>query len=424
MAPVRAKIGSAGSRKPLGSSFWKLFASSAITNLSDGIGTVAIPLLGASLTKNPLLISGLTSLTFLPWLLFGLPGGALVDRLDRRLTMSVVNLCRAAVIGVLAIFIVNGAAQISLLYAAAFLLGAGEVLYDSAARAILPQVVARKQLDSANSWLTTEETLGQDFLGAPIGSALFALASAVAFIGNAAGFSIAAVLVLTVPGRFKIHRSQTTTLRADIGEGLHWLWRHPVLRNLTVFTGLTAALMSMATSLRVLYVLQHLHLPPAFYGLFLITAGLGGLAGSAAVKPLTTLFGRVRLLIISASIPPVMLILLGFSAELWAAGVIFVALSAGVTIWNVMSMSLRQAMIPAALLGRVLGAYRVSLWGGIPLGAVIGGLIADWTSVPIVYVIAGSIQIVIAFLIYRLIRIHWEMIQNAFQDTYRNAVQE
>lgn len=128
--------------------FWKFLSASATTNLADGIGTVAFPLLAASLTSDPLAISSLTSMAFLPWLLFGLPGGALVDRLDRRLTISIANLTRAAIIIVFSALVIFHAARIPMLYAAALVIGFGEVLYDSAARAILPQVVTRQQLDA------------------------------------------------------------------------------------------------------------------------------------------------------------------------------------------------------------------------------------------------------------------------------------
>jgi MFS family permease len=389
--------------------------------MADGIGTVALPLLAASLTSSPLLISGLTSLGYLPWLLFGLPGGALVDRLDRKHVMSVANLVRAAVIAVFAVLVLLHVASIPWLYAAAFVAGIGEVLYDSAARAMLPQVLARQQLDRGNSWLTTEETVGQSFLGAPAGSGLFALQAAAPFVTNAVGFAVSGFVVLAIPGRFRPERTRATTLRAEISDGMRWLWRHPLLRDLTIYRGVTAALMSMATSLTVLYVLRSLHVSAGFYGLFMVAVGVGGVLGAVVVGPLTARLGRIRVLWAAAACGPAMCLLLGVFPELWAAGLLFVGLSAGVTVWNVLSMSLRQAMIPDEYLGRVLSAYRMALWGGVPVGALLGGLVASATSVPRVFLISGAAQMAVALLTYRVIKRNREAIEAAYDTSARLA---
>jgi MFS family permease len=393
-------------------SFWKLLTASATATCADGISKVSLPLLAVSLTSNPVLVSGLTAFAFLPWLLFGLPGGALVDRLDRRRAMSTVNIMRAVLLGALVLLLVAGVEHILVLYATAFALGLCQVVYDSAARAMLPQVVDRRNLDKANSWLTVEETVGQSFVGPPVGAVLFGWFRALPFIGSVIGFALAAVLVLAVPGRFRAERTRTepTTLRADIGEGLRWLWRHPMLRGLTILSGLIAGFLSMATSLNVLYALNTLHLRPSMYGILFIALGIGGLAGSAAVGPLTSRLGRPWAIIIAATIAPVMCVLLGTVTNLWAAGVWFFGLATGVTMWNVLSMSLRQALIPAELLGRVLGAHRVALWGGIPLGALIGGALADWTSVSTAFFVSGLAQLVIVTMIYRLTNRHRQLI--------------
>lgn len=394
-------------------SFWKLFAASATATCADGIAKVSLPLLAMSLTSDPVLISGLTAFAFLPWLLFGLPGGALVDRLDRRLAMSTVNVMRAVLLGALVLLIATGAGNILVLYVAAFALGLCQVAYDSAARAILPQIVDRRNLDKANSWLTVEETVGQSFVGPPVGAALFGWFRAVPFIGSAIGFALAALLVLALPGRFRTERAAPTTLRADIREGLRWLWRHPLLRGLTILSGFFAGFLSMATSLNVLYALNTLRLSPSMYGILFVAMGIGGLAGSAVVGPLTSRLGRARTITFAAAVAPVMCVLLGSVTHLWAAGVWFFGMAMGVTMWNVLSMSLRQAMIPADLLGRVLGAHRVALWGGIPLGALTGGVLAGQASVPTAFLVSGLAQLVIVVLIHRLINRHRQLIEDS-----------
>ncbi len=172
--------------------FWKLLAASSTATCADGISKVSLPLLAVSLTSSPVLVSGLTAFAFLPWLLFGLPGGALVDRVDRRLAMSVVTAARAALLGTLAVLVAAGAAHIVALYAVAFALGLCQVVYDSAARAMLPQVVDRRNLDRANAWLTVEETIGQSFVGPPVGAALFGWSRALPFAGGVMAMTVGA----------------------------------------------------------------------------------------------------------------------------------------------------------------------------------------------------------------------------------------
>ncbi|MDQ4037610.1 MAG: MFS transporter, partial [Actinomycetota bacterium] len=162
------------SRDPLGSNFWRLLAASAVSNLGDGIVRTAIPLLAIMLTRDPVLVGALTSLSFLPWLLFAIPAGVLVDRMDRRRAMSSANLVRTGVVGVLVAAIAVDQVSLVLLYVITFVLGVAETVYDSASRAMLPQVVRRDQLDRANGPLAAAEIVTQAFLAAPIGSFLFA----------------------------------------------------------------------------------------------------------------------------------------------------------------------------------------------------------------------------------------------------------
>lgn len=126
--------------------FWTLFASSSTSNLADGIAQAALPLMAATLTRDPVLVSMLGALAFVPWLLFALPAGTLVDRINRRRAMALANGLRAAVLGALATTALLGAVSIPLLYVVAFTLGTAETVYDSAARAMLPAVVRKQQL--------------------------------------------------------------------------------------------------------------------------------------------------------------------------------------------------------------------------------------------------------------------------------------
>lgn len=252
----------------LGSNYWRLLASSATSNLADGIVRTALPLLAITLTRDPVLIGALTALAFLPWLLFAIPTGALVDRMDRRRAMSTANLVRCGVVAALVAAIAIDQVSLLLLYVVTFMLGIAETLYDSAARAMLPQVVRRDQLDRANGPLTSAEIVTEAFIAAPIGSLLFAWLVIAPFVGGALAYLVAALLILSIVGNLRPVRdgpeqSGATTIRADIREGLRWLRGHALLRGLAVNVGLTAAAETMGTSLLVLYVVDILDLPPA-----------------------------------------------------------------------------------------------------------------------------------------------------------------
>ena len=403
---------------PLGPAFWRLYAASATSNLADGVNRVALPLLAASLTRDPVLVAGLTSLAFLPWLLFALPAGAVVDRVDRRRAMAVANVVRALALAALATTVLTGTVSLAVLYAVAFAVGVAETGYDSAARAMLPQVVRRDQLDRGNGLLTTAEEASQGFLGAPLGSVLFALAVAAPLLTTAGGFLVSAVLVVGIAG---VHRparpdGPRTTIRRDVVEGVGWLWRHRFLRGLTLVSASTSLLGSMVTGVLVLFALDVLQVGEAGYGLLLATSGVGAVIGGLVAAPLARRIGRTATLVLGAALGAVATGAIGLTDDVLVAAALFTLETLAVLFWNVLTMSLRQALIPEELFGRVQGGYRTLVWGGIPLGALLGGVLADATSVPTVFVVAGCGLLVLAGVLWRLLVVHGDLIARAFDD--------
>ena len=396
-----------------GARFWRMYGSSATSNLADGIGRTGIPLLAATYTRDPVAISGLISFTFLPWLLFALPSGALIDRTDRRYAMAAANIARSIAAAALCILVLTHSGSIGALYVVAFALGTAETVYDSATRALLPHVVDTTKLDGANGLLTIEENLGQTFLGAPLGSALFTLATVAPFAVNAGGFFIAAVLILTLRGDFRPQRTTRTSLRHEIAEGVHWLRHHELLRGLTLISAATGFIQTMSSGVLVLYVLEVLHLPPGDFGFVLLGAGVGALIGGAATPLLGKRFGRPIMLTIGATLSAVALGLMAFTSNGYVAAALFALCSAGVMVWNVLTMSLRQALIPAELFGRVQGAYRTLVWGAIPLGSLAGGALASATSLRTVFAVAGAGLLGMAVLLGRLVHRHRSLLEDA-----------
>lgn len=410
-----------GTRKdPLGANFWRLLIASAVSNLGDGIIRTAIPLLAITLTRDPVLIGALTSLSFLPWLLFAIPAGVLVDRMDRRRAMSTANLVRAGVVGTLVAAIAVDQVSLALLYVITFFLGIAETVYDSASRAMLPQVVRRDQLDRANGPLASAEVVTQAFLAAPLGSFLFAWLVIAPFVSSAVAYLLAALLILSIVGNLRPVRAQATqseptTIRAEIGEGLRWLRGHALLRGLAVIVGLIAATETMADSLLVLYVVETLDVPVSAFGVFLVSAGVGGLIGGLAAPRIAARFGRIATLVLSTGLTGAATLGMGLTDNVWAAAALFGSVAMLVSVFNVLIMSLRQALIPELLFGRVQGTYRTLVWGLIPVGALLGGVVAGLTSVPATFVISGVAQLVWTVLCWRLLRRHRVQIEAAYE---------
>ncbi len=403
-------------KQSLGPSFWRLFVSSSTSNLSDGVLNAALPLLAATLTRDPVAVSALASLAFLPWLLFALPAGTLVDRVNRRRAMAVANVLRASLLALLAISVTGDIASMPILYAAAFLLGCVETVYDSAARAMLPGVISRGQLEKGNSLLSTGESVGNIFLGAPVGAWLFAIAATVPLWANAGAYLLAAGLIVTVVGRFRPPRTEKTTVRHDMSVALRWLGGHPILRSLMITTGISGLLQSMVNGILVLFALQDLGLTQTGFGILLAVAGVGAVLGSIFSPQITALVGRTNAMGGCELIAAASLVMMGLLHQPVVGMIGFAVSAAGISAFNVQIMSVRQALIPEHMFGRVQGAYRTVIWGGIPLGSLVGGAIGSWLGLPAVFVISGGLGMLSAGATWMILHHHRTAIAAAFHQ--------
>lgn len=378
----------------LGPNYWRLWSASAASNLADGVFWIAFPLLAISLTDSPALIAGVLVVGRLPWLIFVLFAGALADRLDRRRTMFLVALLRSAVSLAIAASIVTDVVNLPLLYVAAFVLGVGETLFDTAAQSIMPSIVERDRLSQANGRLYAVELTMNQFVGPPIGGLLAGLAIGFAFGGSAVAFGIAAVFLALLTGSFRpAPRAEKTSVVADIREGLRYLFGHRLLRTLAIMVG-TMNLASTATwAILVLYVVAPgpMGLDELGFGLLITTLALGSLVGSLVVERVERRLGRGRVLLLTIVISAITLAVPGFTTNAWIVGAAFAVSGFGIMLWNVVTVSLRQRIVPDALLGRVNATYRLLAWGTQPIGAVLGGLIGEAFGLRAVFVFAGVI---------------------------------
>jgi len=373
-----------------------LWASSGLSNLGDGMFKVVLPMVAIGFTRAPVLIAGLTFAVTLPWLLFALPAGALADRLDRRRAMVGADLVRAGLLSVLVLGTVFGIETIWMLYLVAVCIGVAETLYDTSAQSILPQVVAREQLPRANGRLYAAELTANEFVGPPLAGFVVAAGAAVAFATPAVLWTAAVAALLLMRGSFRVERTRRTTMRADIAEGLRFLWRHRLLRTLAVMVGVSNFTNSAVMAILVLYAVgpdSAMGLSTQAFGVLLTAFAAGSLAASFIAERIQRTLGRARALSLTIVTRALPFAVLAVTANPYLIAALFVLSGATNIVWNVITVSLRQQITPDRLLGRVNSGYRLLAWGSMPLGAATGGLLAQLLGLRAVFTVMAVLTL-------------------------------
>jgi len=377
----------------LGSRYWTLWSASTLSNLADGILKVAVPLVALQFTRSPTLIAGLAFAFTLPWLIFALTAGALADRMDRRRLMLAANTVRAVVVGALTLATALGAGSIWMLYALAFCVGTAETVYDTSSQSILPQLVASDALPRANGRLFAAELTANEFVGPPLGGFLVAAGAAIAFGAPVGLWLLAIAVLLLVRGRFAVDHPRTTTIRTDIAEGLRFLWGNVVLRVLAIMVGVMNFASSAAFTVLVLFAVgpaSPMKLTGSGYGVLLTASAAGTVLGTFLAELTERLVGRARSLVLSIGGIVLTVAAPAFTTNPVLIGCAFFLGGITVSIWNVITVSLRQRITPPRLLGRLNSAYRLLAWGTMPLGAAVGGAIAQLFGLEAVFVVMGA----------------------------------
>jgi MFS family permease len=359
--------------------FWRFWSASTVSNLGDGIRLVALPLLAVRLTDDPLVISGILALAFLPWVVVGPISGAVVDRVDRRRLIVIVQLCRAALALAFAAAVASGAVVVWMLYVTAFAIAVGETFVDSAAQAAVPQLVTPGQLERANGHVMAGQLVTNEIVGSPIGGILFAIGAAIPFMIDGATYLLGALLLATVRSDLRprsVDGPRRSTLRADVLEGLRYVWRHPLLRPLAWMVAVANLGLGAQAAMMVLFAVQVIGVSEAGYGFLIGVGAVGGVVGAWASDRLVLRFGRTRALL-GATIVLALGLLLLATAQVAAMTAIALAVVIGAaTSFSVVGQSLRQALAPQELLGRVITGFRLVGMSAVPVGATLAGLLA------------------------------------------------
>jgi MFS family permease len=312
--------------------------------------------------------------------------------------MLVANTARALFLACLTVASLAGAGSIWLLYAAAVCVGIAETVYDTSSQSILPQLVPRALLSRANGRLYAAELTANQFVGPPLGGFLVASGIALAFGAPVLLWVAAVGALLLVRGRFAADRPERTTIRADIAEGLRFLGRSTLLRTLAIMVGVFNFASSAVFTVLVLYAAgphSEMKLTDPGYGLLLTASALGSVFGTFLAEPAERLLGRSRALLLTVLGSLLTVATPGLTADPFVIGAGFLAGGITVSVWNVITVSLRQRVTPTRLLGRLNSAYRLLAWGTMPLGAAVGGLLGQLFGVRWVFLIMGVLVVLL-----------------------------
>ncbi len=374
-----------------GPAYQRFVAASGLTNLGDGIATLAWTWVASLLTRDAVLLATIPIALRLPWFLAAIPAGLVADRVDRRRLILAMDVLRGVAFLVAGLaFTLSGplppapmngmerADLFVLLALAAATVGVAEVFRDNAAQTMLPALVPHDRLETANGRLWSVEILANQLLGPPLAAWLVATATGLPFLVNAALYFAAVGLVVAVKGRFRPFNPSVPVSIADaIGDGIHFLLSQPLLRLLAVVTGLWNLLHQMSAIAFLLYAQEVMGLSARGYGLVLAGGAIGGLLAGLTAGRIVARLGAARAaswsLFFSAPCFAAMVMLPGP----WAVALAFAVFEFFGLVWNTVSVTYRQRLIPDAILGRVNSLYRLLAWGMIPVGLALSGAMIE-----------------------------------------------
>lgn len=386
----------------MGPAFNRLWASSLVSNLADGVLMAAAPLLAITLTDSTVLISVVGAMVMLPWLLFAMPIGVMVDRVDRRFILAGSNAIRSAVIGAVALGIATGHITIYWLIFSAFIIGVCEVATDTTAQSLIPQILDEEHYEKGNSRLQISETVIQGFIGSPLSGFLYAIAIWLPFFINSIGYAVATLFALSIPIQYlqdvrtESSNESKPSYVEDIKFGIKYLYSQKVLRRLVLTTATIGVCYSAGTATMVLFIIKELELSPKYFGVVLSIQGVGALLGAIVAPKASKKFGRSIIMTLTITSSSVVLLLQGFATNIY----IFVALATfggfAISQWNILLMATYQRIIPNELYGRIHGTRRTLVWGMMPIGSLIGGVLAHF-SLRLPMLIGGFLASALAF---------------------------
>lgn len=385
------------STAPATPAFRRLLAAATAANLGDGLVLVGLPLVVIQITREPVLVAGISTAFRLPWLLLALQAGALADRRSRRALLVHAAAWRAVVLAGAGVAALLGEVPLAALYVVVFLLGTGEVLFDTTSQSLVPDLVPTEHLGRANGWLIGAQTVMNNFVGAPLAGLLVGLVGASMVLGPAVLYLAAALILVGLPEAYRPPARPPARMRVDIAEGLSALWRQPTLRALA----LLGATLNLANAgyfaVLVLFVVgpsSPMGLSEVGYGLLAAVLAGGSVAGSLLAGRLEERLGPRRTALGGVALTSAAMLVPVLTTSVAAITVMALVLGFASVLVNVVIVSSRQRIVPSSLLGRVNASFRVLAMGVLPVGAALGGVLASSTSLRTTFAVAVALQVV------------------------------
>jgi len=377
------RLHASGDRLISHTGFRRLWFGQSISELGSQVTTLALPLAAVLvLHASTLQVGLLTTAGYAAFLLVGLPAGAWVDRLRRRPIMIAADLIRAVTLASIPVAYVLGVLTLGQLYAAAFIAGVASVFFDVAYMSYVPGLVGVDHVVEANAKLQVTVSLAQ--VGGPsaAGFLISALGAPVAFLADAASF-VVSVLSLAVIREHEPPpaRTESGTMRAEVGEGVAFVTREPILRMIAGCTSTWNLFSTAIYAIVVVFLVRQVHLQASTIGLVMSAGAVGGVIGGLTASRLRARLGSARVIWVSAVVtaPFALLIPVTFPGPGVACfGVAAFVTSLGSVVYNVNQASFRQLLCPPRLLGRMNATVRFIVWGTIPLGGLLGGVLGGW----------------------------------------------
>jgi MFS family permease len=392
-------------RARLGTSYWRVWLATTLSNLGDGLTLVAMPLLAASFTRDPITIAGIGVFTPLAKIVVSLAGGVLVDRADRRRLMLGADLLRFAVmLGFTALVVADDVSFVAV-YAVVFVLATGEFVFDASSIAVVRDVVSPARLTSANGWLYAAEDGAQDLAAPPLAAILFTVAAWVPFLADTLTFAISAVLLLFLRGRFRAERTESTGITRDLHDGFRFIRHRLFFRTaLVVWTTLGIALgLTLATL--VLFALRTLGGDELGFALLITAGAVGIVLGNLATSRLEQAIRPAGVLVGAVLVGGVALLGTGLAGVIAVAAAAQVVWGVGFGLANTEMVSVRQRLVPDELLGRVTGIFGLASSVGMVLGSIAGGVLTDLGDPRVPLLVAGVVQVGAGLAWWLLLRI-------------------
>ncbi len=386
---------------PLSSAYWRQWVASAISNLGDGINFVAVPLLALSLTDDERLLSLTVLAIFVPWLLLALPVGVVVDRLDRKRLLIVANLVRVGLFVAIAAAASADRLGVWALIALLVVVGSCEVLFDSTAQAWLPMLVEPEQLARANGLLFAAEVVAGSLAGLAVGALLFDLSVGLPFTTNAISFLVAAVIVLTIKPISRAPEIDVSPLDGRLRSGFQWLLEHRLLKTLAAMFTVTNLGLMFGQGIFVKYAVEELGLGGVEFGLLLAITAMGAASGGLLGHRVIGALGLRTTVVVPYVVFGVAQVVIGVAEAVWMVAVAGFLLGAAITVWNVVTVTIRQREIPSDRFGRVNAVYRWLGAAASATGVAAGGFVAYATNLRMPFLVGGAITLAAAVLFAR-----------------------